>query len=89
MYFLRNCACQLQAVEQTTFVNPKPTLKQNPNKMQTTDFPPGFTPTNVTVFVCPNRISISALFVHIKILWGLLKQYSVPKLPKTSKLEEF
>ncbi|KNZ59796.1 hypothetical protein VP01_1660g8 [Puccinia sorghi] len=55
----------------------KPSPKQHPQQMQTHDFPPGFTPTK------------TALFFHIKILWGLVKQDLVPKPPKLNTLQEF
>ncbi|MBW0492139.1 hypothetical protein O181_031854 [Austropuccinia psidii MF-1] len=45
--------------------------------MQTRDFPASFATTK------------AALFVHIKILWGLLKQDLVPKPPELSTLQEF
>ncbi|KNZ57825.1 hypothetical protein VP01_2063g8 [Puccinia sorghi] len=63
--------------QETAVVKPKPSPKRHPEQMQTADFPPRFTPTK------------TALFVHIKILWGLLKQDSVPKPPELSTLEEF
>ncbi|KAI7965085.1 hypothetical protein MJO29_003183 [Puccinia striiformis f. sp. tritici] len=53
------------------------TPKRHPKQMQKDDFPPGFTPTK------------TALFTHIKILWGLEKQGSVPRPPELSTLEEF
>ncbi|KNZ60343.1 hypothetical protein VP01_15675g1, partial [Puccinia sorghi] len=63
--------------QETAVVKPKPSPKRHPEQMQMEDFPPRFTPTK------------TALFVHIKIIWGLLKQDSVPKPPKLSTLEEF
>ncbi|KNZ56972.1 hypothetical protein VP01_2275g1, partial [Puccinia sorghi] len=53
----------------------KPSPKQHPQQMQTGDFPSGFTPTK------------TALFIHIKILWGLVKQDLVPKPPELSTLQ--
>ncbi|KAH9467228.1 hypothetical protein Pst134EB_002251 [Puccinia striiformis f. sp. tritici] len=59
-------------------VAPKPiTAKRHPKQMQKDDFPPGFTPTK------------TALFTHIKILWGLHTQDSVPRPPELSTLQEF
>ncbi|MBW0475916.1 hypothetical protein O181_015631 [Austropuccinia psidii MF-1] len=51
--------------------------KRHPQQMRTGDFPSSFTSTK------------TALFVHIKILWGLLKQESVPQAPELRMLEEF
>ncbi|MBW0542493.1 hypothetical protein O181_082208 [Austropuccinia psidii MF-1] len=51
--------------------------KCNPQQMQTGDFPSSFTSTK------------TALFVHIRILWGLLKQELVPQAPELRMLEEF
>ncbi|KAI9626698.1 hypothetical protein H4Q26_017744 [Puccinia striiformis f. sp. tritici PST-130] len=54
-------------------VAPKPiTAKRHPKQMQKDDFPPGFTPTK------------TALFTHIKILWGLHTQDSVPRPPNSA-----
>ncbi|KNZ47475.1 hypothetical protein VP01_6375g1, partial [Puccinia sorghi] len=41
--------------------------QRHPQQMQTHDFPPGLTPT---------KVILTALFIHIKILWGLVKQDS-------------
>ncbi|KNZ46446.1 hypothetical protein VP01_7250g1 [Puccinia sorghi] len=54
-----------------------PTPKRHPQQLQTGDFPAKFTPTKI------------ALFVHIKILWCLMKQDLVPKAPDLRTLEEF
>ncbi|KNZ54027.1 hypothetical protein VP01_306g4 [Puccinia sorghi] len=63
--------------QETTILKPKPSPKQHPEKMQTADFPPGFTPTK------------TALFFYIEILWGLLRQDSVPKPPNSAPLKNF
>ncbi|WAQ87357.1 hypothetical protein PtA15_8A261 [Puccinia triticina] len=55
----------------------KPSPKRHPQQMQTGDFPAAFGPTK------------TALFVHIKILWDLLKQDLVPRPPELSTLEGF
>ncbi|WAQ89874.1 hypothetical protein PtA15_11A566 [Puccinia triticina] len=54
-----------------------PTPKQNPSQMQSTDYPKTFATVK------------AALYVHIKILWGLLEQDSVPKGPSSELLTEF
>ncbi|KAA1066525.1 hypothetical protein PGT21_032751 [Puccinia graminis f. sp. tritici] len=51
--------------------------KRHPQQMQTSDFPQEFKTTK------------NALFVHIKILWGLLRQDSVPSAPELRTLQEF
>ncbi|EFP75508.1 uncharacterized protein PGTG_00839 [Puccinia graminis f. sp. tritici CRL 75-36-700-3] len=55
----------------------QPSPKRHPQQMQTTDVPLEFASTK------------NALFVHIKILWGLLKQDSVPQAPELRNLQEF
>ncbi|KAI9618842.1 hypothetical protein H4Q26_012096 [Puccinia striiformis f. sp. tritici PST-130] len=51
--------------------------KRHPQQMQGTDFPSEFTTTK------------NALFIHIKILWGLLGQDAVPTAPQLQHLQEF
>ncbi|KAA1079345.1 hypothetical protein PGT21_008685 [Puccinia graminis f. sp. tritici] len=54
-----------------------PSPRRHPQQMVTGDFPPEFLTTK------------NALFVHIKILWGLLTQDSVPQAPDLQTLQEF
>ncbi|OAV85983.1 hypothetical protein PTTG_00350, partial [Puccinia triticina 1-1 BBBD Race 1] len=54
-----------------------PSAKRHPQQMQGADFPAEFTSTK------------NALYVHTKILWGLLTQDSVPVAPELSDLQEF
>ncbi|KNZ62464.1 hypothetical protein VP01_1267g5 [Puccinia sorghi] len=56
--------------------------------MQNGDFPPSFLPTKVCLLMLTSSF-ITSLFMHIKILWGLLKQDLVPRAPDLSALEEF
>ncbi|MBW0497867.1 hypothetical protein O181_037582 [Austropuccinia psidii MF-1] len=65
-----------KSIEKATMLK-VPSSKRHPQQMQTGDFPPSFASTK------------TALFIHIKILWGLLKQDSVPKAPELRMLEEF
>ncbi|KNZ49250.1 hypothetical protein VP01_5124g1 [Puccinia sorghi] len=51
----------------------KASPKRHPQQMQNGDFPPSFLPTKVCLLLLTSNF-ITALFVHIKILWGLLKQ---------------
>ncbi|MBW0548747.1 hypothetical protein O181_088462 [Austropuccinia psidii MF-1] len=55
----------------------KSPVKQNPLQMQTTDFPPNFQGVK------------EALFVHIKVLWGVVKQNAVPTAPAEETLVQF
>ncbi|PLW51405.1 hypothetical protein PCASD_00412 [Puccinia coronata f. sp. avenae] len=54
-----------------------PSKKQNPQQMQTGKYPTNYTSTK------------NAMFIHIKMLWGLLKADSVPEPPSLRDLEEF
>ncbi|KNZ53606.1 hypothetical protein VP01_318g4 [Puccinia sorghi] len=59
-----------------------PSPKQHPQQMVTGDFPASF---NTTKVIRQQK----TLFIHLKILWGLLCQDSVPKAPDIQNLEEF
>ncbi|KNZ58949.1 hypothetical protein VP01_1828g7 [Puccinia sorghi] len=54
-----------------------PSPKRHPQQMQKGDFPPDFATTK------------NALYIHVKVLWGLLKQDSVPPAPDLQRLREF
>ncbi|KNZ50349.1 hypothetical protein VP01_4476g2 [Puccinia sorghi] len=51
--------------------------KQHPQQMQTGDFPPDFATTK------------NELYIHIKVLWGLLKRELVPPAPNLQRLWGF
>ncbi|EFP90246.2 uncharacterized protein PGTG_16524 [Puccinia graminis f. sp. tritici CRL 75-36-700-3] len=53
-----------------------PARKRNPRQMQTGDFPASYAGTK-------------AIFIHVKVLWGLLKSDSVPEAPDLRDLQEF
>ncbi|MBW0586867.1 hypothetical protein O181_126582, partial [Austropuccinia psidii MF-1] len=80
----------LQATSNPQHKSPKPSpnsslqkitnklpVRQNPLQMQTSDFPPDFGGVK------------EALFVHIKVLWGVVEQNAVPTAPEEEKLVQF
>ncbi|PLW16062.1 hypothetical protein PCANC_15370 [Puccinia coronata f. sp. avenae] len=65
----------LKSIKESMVKLPFP--KQNPQQMQTGNHPTNYTSTKNT------------MFIHIKMLWGLLKADSVPEPPSLRNLKEF
>ncbi|MBW0488510.1 hypothetical protein O181_028225 [Austropuccinia psidii MF-1] len=73
----------------------KSPAKQNPLQMQTADFPADFRGVKVRKHSCLYSKTLyfiyfhKALYVHIKILWGVVEQDAIPTAPAEEKLVQF
>ncbi|KAG0150921.1 hypothetical protein CROQUDRAFT_87370 [Cronartium quercuum f. sp. fusiforme G11] len=56
---------------------PPVTPKRDPNQLQTSDLPKDYQSTK------------NCLFIHIRLLWGLIEQSSIPALPPPTIISEF